>query len=198
MFRSELRCATALMMFGVFHFGFAQDLSYVGAAFEPPLYQDALHITAGRSDVPTCGTYRRCDFIPLGTDVHVAVLITNVSGHATTFRNLRWAPATEFEVRDADGNLTPETEELLQLKRDFYKEGQWVGPSFDDQQVLEPGKSVSFEAAPNRYYDMSRPGVYSIVAKRQNDEPPYEWVYSNEVKVTIVAKEEVPLGPGHY
>ena len=31
--------------------------------------------------------------------------------------------------------------------------------------------------------------VYSIVAKRQNDEPPHEWVYSNEIKVTISPKE---------
>ena len=71
----------------------------------------------------------------------------------------------------------------------------WDGPPFDDLQTLEPGKSVSFGATPNRYYDMSRPGVYSIVAKRLNDELPHEWVYSNEVKVTILSKE---LGPGHY
>jgi hypothetical protein len=29
----------------------------------------------------------------------------------------------------------------------------------------------------------------SIVAKRQNDESPHEWVYSNEIKVTITPKE---------
>jgi hypothetical protein len=55
--------------------------------------------------------------------------------------------------------------------------------------VLQPGKQVSFGAEPNRYYDMTHPGVYFIVAKRQNDEPPYEWVYSNEIKVTITPEE---------
>ncbi len=210
-----------LVMLGVFHLASAQDLPYLGAVFEPALYEHALYITAGRTDVPSCGTHPRCDIIPAGTDVHVSLLITNVSGHAVTYYNLRWGPATEFEIRDAEGNLAPETEEFLQRKRDFYKDGQWrghvwghpelddprtitgdsawEGPPFDDQQTLEPGKSVSFGATPNRYYDMSRPGVYSIVAKRLNDEPPHEWVYSNEVKVTIVPNEAaVPLGPGRY
>jgi hypothetical protein len=210
-----------LVMLGVFHLASAQDLPYLGAVFEPALYEHALYITAGRTDVPSCGTHPRCDIIPAGTDVHVSLLITNVSGHAVTYYNLRWGPATEFEIRDAEGNLAPETEEFLQRKRDFYKDGQWRGhvwghpelddprtitgdsawdgPPFDDQQTLEPGKSVSFGATPNRYYDMSRPGVYSIVAKRLNDEPPHEWVYSNEVKVTIVPNEAaVPLGPGRY
>ena len=218
MFRHGLGCATAFVILGVFHLASVQDKSYLQSLAqslasaqeisEAPPYQHALHITAGRTDVPSCGTYPRCDIIPAGTDVNVGVLITNVSDHAVTYRNLRWGPATEFEVRDADGNLAPESEELLQLKQDFYKDGQWrghvrghpelddprkitghrewVGPLFDDQQTLEPGKSVSFGVMPNRYYDMRPPGVYSIVAKRQNDESPHEWVYSNEVKVTIL------------
>jgi hypothetical protein len=103
-----------------------------------------------------------------------------------------------FEIRDEEGNLARETEKLRKLKEEFYQNGEWrghrqgsawVGPFPDDQTLLQPGKKVSFGAMPNRYYDVSRPGVYSIVAKRQNDERPYNWVDSNEIKVTITPKE---------
>jgi len=44
---------------------------------------------------------------------------------------------------------------------------------------------VSFSGWPSKYYDMSRPGKYSIVAKVRSDEPTREWFYSNEIQVAI-------------
>jgi len=118
----------------------------------------------------------------------------------------------EFEVRDEDGKIAPETEELVKLKRDFYKNGQWrghidgstwpgpvleppggdrewVGPLPDDATVLKPGGQVSFSGWPSKYYDMSRPGKYSITAKVCSDEPTREWFYSNEIHVTVLPKQ---------
>jgi hypothetical protein len=131
---------------------------------------------------------------PSGVDVQLVVAVTNISDKPATFRNLRFVPTTAFEVRDEEGNLAPETENLRKAKEEFYQDGKWrghrhenfwVGPFSDDDTVLQPGKIVSFGAKVNLYYDVSRPGVYSIIAKRKRDSPPYGWIYSNEIQVTI-------------
>ena len=61
-----------------------------------------------------------CDVFPAGSDVHIVVLVINVSDHPVTFRNLRWAPAVVYEIRDEEGNPAHETEKLQKLKEEFY------------------------------------------------------------------------------
>lgn len=175
---------------------------------QAPDFPRALTIQAIGSGV--CGSSRPCDVFSAGADVQIVVAVTNITDHSLTYSNLRWGPATEFEVRDEDGNLMPETEELRRLRREFYKDVHWrghavpatgsdqqigdhcwVGPFRDHDTVLQPGKRVSFGATPNRYYDMSRPSVYSLIAKRKNDESAQEWVYSNKITVTVTANKAV-------
>ena len=86
-----------------------------------------------------------CDVFPAGSDVPIVVLVINVSDHPVTFRNLRWAPAVVYEIRDEEGNPAHETEKLQKLKEEFYHNGEWlghrqgsawVGPFPDDDSLL--------------------------------------------------------------
>ena len=61
----------------------------------------------------------------------------------------------------------------------------WYGPMPDDKTTLEPGGQVSWGNCLSRYYDMSRSGTYSIIAKLRSDEPTQEWFYSNLIRVTV-------------
>ena len=164
-------------------------------------HRPALHIQPvwwPASGFGGCGPFppsHPCDVFSADGDVDIAVALTNISDHPITYRNIRWAPATVFEIRDEQGNLVSETEELQDLKQKYLKNGEWIGrpkrtqlwagPMPDDETVLKPGGLVSWGNCVSRYYDMSRPGTYSITAKLRSDEPTQEWFYSNQIQVTV-------------
>jgi hypothetical protein len=154
-----------------------------------------LEIQANRFDVPGCGGNPRCDVFPAGAEVWIGVAIRNISDQPMTYRNIRWAPSIVSEVRDEFGNPVPETEELQKLKKEYFHDGEWIGrrgvqrwdgPRPDDITTLKPGGQVSWAISISKYYDVRRPGTYSITAKVWSDEPTRQWFHSNEIQVTVV------------
>jgi hypothetical protein len=124
---------------------------------------------------PTLG--EPCDVFELGREVHIGVTLTNISGHPITYQRVHWfGPPTFFVIRDKSGQVMPEAEELKKLREEY--------PPPDDM-VLKPEGQVSWGVQVNKYWDMSRPGTYSIVAKLRSDEPDQKWFYSNRVRVTL-------------
>ena len=61
----------------------------------------------------------------------------------------------------------------------------WTGPLPDDKNVLQPGQQVSRSFLVSKYYELSRPGKYSIIARVRSDAPIREWFYSNEIQVVV-------------
>ena len=186
-----LACATAVVILGLCYVATAQSdqprtLRIYPVWWGPP---------SGSRGCGGPAPAHPCDVFSADGDVDIGVAVTNISGQPITYRNLRWAPATVFEVRDEEGNLASETEELQKLKEKYLKNGEWIGPPKgtqgwkgpmpDDTTVVKPGGQVSWGNCLSRYYDMSRPGTYSIIAKLRSDEPGQEWFYSNQIRVTI-------------
>ena len=171
----------------------------VFAASAQSYHPRTLYIQAIRFDV-ACGSQPRS--VPAGTDVWIGIVVRNISDESITYRNVRWTPSTVLEVRDESGNLVPETEQLQQLKEKYFHDGKWIGPPPgtqwwegpmpDDTTVLQPDGQISFSFLVSKYYDVSRPGTYSIIAKLRSDEPNYEWFYSNEIQVTVTPKTPTP------
>jgi hypothetical protein len=125
---------------------------------------------------PTLGP--TCDVFELGSNVHIGITLTNTSGHPITYP--RWfGPPTFLVVRDESGQIMPEAEEFNKLKESY--------PPPDDT-VLKPDGQVSWGVPVNKYWDMSRPGTYSIIAKLRSDERGQTWFYSNQVRVRITPK----------
>ena len=138
--------------------------------------------------------------------MQIGVALTNPSDQPISFRYLRWWPSTVLEVRDQSGHLVPETKELQNLRKKWFRDGEWTGPpvvnkqwwagpSDEDVTVLTPhvgpGQSgqVSWGVNVSKSYDMSRPGKYSILAKLRSYYPSQKWLRSNRVWVTIVSKQ---------
>ena len=118
-----------------------------------------------------------CDVFEFGSDVHIGVTLTNISGHPITFQSVRWfGPPTFFVIRDKSSRIVPESEDLKKLREKY--------PPSDDITVKPKGQ-VSWGVQVNKYWDMSRPGTYSIFAKLRSDEPDQKWFHSNQVRVTL-------------
>lgn len=125
---------------------------------------------------PTLG--QTCDVFELGRDVHIGITLTNTSGRPITYP--RWfGPPTFLVIRDKSGRVIPEATELNTLRQRY--------PTPDDT-VLKPNGQVSWGVPVNKYWDMSRPGTYSIIAKLRSVDRGQIWFYSNQVRVTITPK----------
>lgn len=120
-----------------------------------------------------------CDVFELGEDVHIGVTLTNTSGHPITYPNW-FGPPSFLVIRDQSGLVMPEAEELKKVRKQY--------PPPEDT-LLKPEGQISWGVQVSKYWDMRRPGTYSIVAKLPSDERGQRWFYSNQVRVTLTPKQ---------
>ena len=104
-----LACATAVVILGFGCIATAQS-------YKPRTLRIWAAGPGGCGGLPPA---RPCDVFSADGDVEIGVALANLSEQPVTFRNLRWTGATVFEVRDEDGNLASETEELRKYKQGF-------------------------------------------------------------------------------
>jgi hypothetical protein len=100
-----------------------------------------------------------------GSDVRVKITITNTSTAPIGVEIGDVYPYTVI-VRSADGNPSAETERGRKLKQ---KQRNSMDPGLARSQVgegLEPGQAITDECVVSNFYDMTRPGQYSIQLER--------------------------------
>ncbi|HWY58117.1 MAG TPA: hypothetical protein VNZ03_26875 [Terriglobales bacterium] len=95
-----------------------------------------------------------------GSKATIQIAMTNLSGRAIIFDT---APSAEYVyeaiVRDAHGNMAPDTEHGKEVRRSFEPPFPvYSGPI----NPLEPGKTWKNELVINDLYDLTRPGKYSV------------------------------------
>jgi hypothetical protein len=117
-------------------------------------------------------TVRAGDKIPLTTDV------TNRSDHDIVY-DMAYSKL-DIEVRDPQGNLAALTEGGREFRRQFGTAGSLYNRQYIKPGDTMPGGNVAIQA----YYDMNRPGDYTIQVSQSDDETK-TWVKSNILTVTV-------------
>jgi hypothetical protein len=126
-----------------------------------------------------------------GSPVHLDMTVTNISGHKITFV-LGCRDAYDFDIRDDRGHSANETEKGMMAHMRFPK-------GMDPQKIaqaastacltvvghdVEAGKSYDDQVNVADYYDLSKPGRYTIQAQVVDPETKI-LVKSNTVTLTV-------------
>lgn len=154
--------------------GFAISRSAEGQAPNDSADQGAAYLLTVRVGQPE---YK------IGTSVWVELTVKNVSG-----RNIEAPPPAQadtrciIDVRDEKGNLAPETE-LGRARR--AGETLYVGSTslgLGEHEYLRPEETRSDRILLNRYYDLNRPGRYTLRVQRRDSAA---GVKSNTLTITL-------------
>lgn len=118
-----------------------------------------------------------------GDDAYVKVTFTNNLSRVITLEFASPLCDYSMEVRDADGNLLPETEVKSKSECPQTLTGA------HGFVALKPTESVTSTISVNMFSDMSRPGKYSVqVAWREPKELGDVALKSNPIKVMVVPR----------
>jgi hypothetical protein len=124
-----------------------------------------------------------------GSQVDVTVVMKNLSGHDLNY-SLCYSNGLDraytYEVRDSSGKEL----EILTKKHPE------IGQTFNSYppHVVKPGETDSSGGVISTFYDMTRPGMYTIQVSRAISENPKDGVVkSNKITITVNA----PLVPPH-
>lgn len=119
---------------------------------------------------------------------------TNISDHE--INKVSDAPGASgyiFEVRDSDGNLVEYKKHNGLLEGMFTTSGGENRISGTKDMVLQPGESkVNFEPL-NRWYEIDKPGTYTIqVSEHVSNDPASEVAKSSVITVTVLPADDPP------
>jgi hypothetical protein len=142
-----------------------------------------LAVVSGSNTHPFSLTIRLLhDIAKAGSQIRVEVVLTNTSDHEIGI--LKSAPEADYmvEVRDANGNMAPDTDFGRRQKDPASVKVSSATPLYS----LKPGESLHDEIQIERLYKISGPGKYSIQASRTVPEEMGSGVVkSNMVNVTV-------------
>ena len=137
----------------------------------------SLSVTRGKISLRTLRQIRETchdeDGARAGSQVQLETVITNVSNHeikVTEVRsNLGAAGVFHIEVRDERGELAPETESFRTQKWCMgVIRGDWCQPAASIVSfTLQPGGRDAQVIEITDYYDIGRPGKYTVQLKRE-------------------------------
>jgi hypothetical protein len=115
----------------------------------------------------------------------VVVIVTMINNSKRTVHYSLTSPGRDYEmdVRDASGNPVPESEQLRQFKQNT-KNGQSV-TGRNILGTLKPHETAQDTIEVSSFYDLSRPGEYSIQVQRQFPEVGKGYVKSNRLKLSV-------------
>lgn len=120
-----------------------------------------------------------------GSPVYVLVDLKNNSDKIVSSMSIDYPPYYIIDVRDEEGYPTPETKFMREL-RDPNHRGFGSGGLFQ----YNPGESWKEQLTITHYYEMSRPGKYTIQLERKlPEELGVGTVKSNTITITVVAPE---------
>ena len=118
-----------------------------------------------------------------GSHIYVLVSLTNNSDRNLSTSNVDYSEYYEFDIRDAEGNLAPETEFMQKMRTPGHRK---ITSGLVGQ--YKPGENWEEQIRISDYYDMSRPSVYTIQLERKLPvELGMGTVKSNTITITIVA-----------
>lgn len=120
--------------------------------------------------------------------MYVLVDLANHSHKIVSSMSIDYPPYYVIDVRDEEGSPVPETELMREL-RDPNHRGFGSGMLFQ----YKPGESWKEELMVTLYYEMSRPGKYTIQVERKlPKELGIGTVKSNIITITILPAEAPP------
>jgi hypothetical protein len=127
-----------------------------------------------------------------GSPVAVSVTLTNHSGKTLSASQVDYADDYTVDVRDAQGNSAPESEEVRKARAEMdacRNSGQAVGGRkilLHGMSQFRPGESWQETLLITKHYDMSRPGKFTIRLERKlPEELGKGTVKSNPITVTV-------------
>jgi hypothetical protein len=135
--------------------------------------------------------------VKAGSWVGFRIRKTNISNHEINkVSDAVGASGYMFEVRDGDGNL------VEYKKHNDLIDGKVITSGGENRiigtkdMVLQPGESkVNFEPL-NNWYEIDKPGTYTIqVSEHVSNDPASEVVRSNTITVTVLPKPDDPPPP---
>jgi hypothetical protein len=126
-----------------------------------------------------------------GSQVELVIVMKNISNHDLHY-SLSYSNgldrAYQYDVRDSSGRAV----ELLTKKHPEIGEPFHIWP----QHVVRPGETDSSGGAISNFYDMTKPGEYTIqVSRLLSDNPKDGVVKSNKITVNIFRTSPPPPPP---
>lgn len=118
----------------------------------------------------------------VGAAAYVLVMMINNSNRTVHYSLTKPGFDWEMDVRDGAGNPVSETELLREMKQNAQK-GLVSGRNILG--ILKPHETARDTVEVGSYYDLSRPGKYSIQVQRVFSDVGKEFVQSNRLEMTI-------------
>jgi hypothetical protein len=123
-----------------------------------------------------------------GGEIRLQILLTNNSSHdieATRGHGdvLGEEAGYRIHVLDAEGKPAPETSLLRVMNGEDYGPPLYTKTGFAIP--LAPGKTLSDGMIVNKFYDLRKPGTYTIQVERYIDWQTKDVAYSNSITVTV-------------
>jgi len=170
----------SILLSAVFFTAIAQSSRSFGQT-ENPNPPFALTISVNPSNPSHENTANKT--VTAGESVTIRIRKTNTSDHEIPKLGPDNGPfGYVFDIRDSNGNLAPPHKSTSESIR-----GGGPAPIFGTKDmVLQPGKSKIDYAPVSEWFDMTKPGTYTIqVSQHVSSDPNSAVVKSNKVTVTI-------------
>jgi hypothetical protein len=129
--------------------------------------------------------------VKVGSTVGIHVVLTNTSAHDIVIEREVRGTDCAVEVRDANGKLAPDTKfGLLHNGHVSVTDMSQIDPHDLNGAVVsipvKAGKTWEWDLDAAKFYDMSKPGEYSIfIGKLDPEDPSLPAVMSNTITVTV-------------
>jgi hypothetical protein len=124
----------------------------------------------------------RLEIIKVGSPCFIELTIKNISNHEISFSSIRGELPFEIDTKDEGGIARPESE--LQREKKQKRSADPIGEFTVYQAWLKPGESDRHTVDLNDYYDMTKPGSYTVKVRRPDPESQAE-TKSNVIAVTV-------------
>jgi hypothetical protein len=120
--------------------------------------------------------------VKVGSEVRVDVQLKNTSDVDIVFGDLSRS-IYDMDVRNSKGEQAPETERMRKIHTPEQTGARFEGSIISDK--LEPGNTVEEYISVDKYYDMTKPGKYTIQFQR-TDRLTKKTVKSNTITITVM------------
>jgi hypothetical protein len=124
----------------------------------------------------------RLEIIKVGSPCFIEVTIKNISNHEINFSSVRGELPFEMDTKDEGGIARPESE--LQRGKKQKRSADPIGEFTVHEAWLKPGESDRHTVDLNDYYDMAKPGNYTVQVRRPDPKSQAE-TKSNVISVTV-------------
>jgi hypothetical protein len=126
-----------------------------------------------------------------GAPIFVLVELVNNSGKTLSTSQWDYAEYYTFDVRDADGKPVSETDALRDMRESLKPGQRRSGHGIVSQ--IKAGRTWKERIMISRYYDLSRPGTYTLQLERKlPDELGNGTMNLEKVTITVLPADDPP------